>query len=219
MKTNVRVQMALAAACAVTAGGLMYLNVAPAGANAGPLNTAWQAVRNVEAIENARDQDGNYLSQTEGVEWFTEALSRHMSDSYIGVTGLGHITDAFGYQPTQHGVAEFAASGIAFRDLGIAADLAAGGDGTNDWIHTPVTGSVSGNTAYFILNFAHYGSFVDDEGNRLPTEIPNWMIGLPGEGSVPITGRCICVCDRVDGRWTLKSFYYVQTPIDLLHDV
>lgn len=73
--------------------------------------------------------------------------------------------------------------------------------------------------AQFVLNFETLGSFTDDDGNRLPVEMPNALLGLPGEGSVTAAARCICLCERIDGAWQLTSFYVILSPREMLFDV
>ena len=88
------------------------------------------------------------------------------------------------------------------------------------WCAQPVRAlSVSGSVAQFVLNFEALGSFTDGEGNRLPVEIPNALLGLPGEGSVAAAARCICLCERNDGVWQLTSFYFILSPREMLFDV
>ena len=208
MKTTARVQMALAAACAVAAASLLYVNVAPAEASAGPLSSAFSAVLGLEDVINLRGDDGVYVSQTEGSESLASRLSEFVTDTYVGVNGLGHATAAFGYQPTSYGAGPYADGIIAFRGLAVAADIADGGNGTADWVHVPYNSAVSGNVAYFVLNFEVRGT--DGE----PVELDLGDLGI-----VAMHGRCICTCVRIDGQWEIDAFYFVLSPEDMLYDV
>ena len=41
--------------------------------------------------------------------------------------------------------------------------------------------------AQLVLNFEALGSFTDDDGNRLPVEMPNALLGLLGADPVLLT--------------------------------
>lgn len=208
-------------AIAVCGIALISAGVGSAAAQAptsGPLGRAWQAVRGYEGVINARDANGNYISLQETPQAFANSLSQYIADDFVAVIGLGQATAAFGgYLPTVYGPLAEAQALAGFQTVGVAADEGARGDGTCDAVHTFVSGAVSGNVAYFVLNFAWMGSVLDAEGNRLPITIPYSLLPGGGTGSVTFVGRCICTCVRVDGQWKIESFYFVLTPEALLN--
>ena len=222
---NARVKTNLLCLAVLAAGALALARVGESAVDAAPSSTndslsrAFEAILGIEAVVNVRDDNGEYISQSEGAESLADRLDPVLADSLVGVTGLGHLSDVLGYQPTGFTELDYATSIIVFRQLFILADLTNGGDGTAKWVHTLYSGAVSGSVAQLVLNFEALGSFTDDDGNRVPVEIPNALLGLPGEGSVAATGRCVCLCERNDGVWQLTSFYFVLSPREMLFDV
>jgi len=209
----------------IVAGAALLLtwNGAPdARAAAGPVDNAFDAIRDLEAVYNARDDEGNYLllDPEHGYDYVLEGVSAILTEDYVGVNGFGAISAGpLGYQPTISGWADAAASSISTKALGVAADQFNGGNGTADFVHVAYDGGISGNTGYFLLNFGVLGT-PDMDGSRSPVEVPNFMLGLEGDGSVPLQGRCICTCERIAGTWRIASFYFVFTPDDeMLYDV
>ena len=178
---------------------------------------AFLRVLEFEDQVNARQANGTYVSQVEGQASFAQRIEPMIPASYVGVTGLGELTDYLGYQPTIKGAYEDAGAIIQFRTLLSSLDLAAGGDGTADWIHTFISGDADGNVAHMVLDFEVLGSLLDPEGQRLPVSIPFSIFQPNDPRVVPAAGRCICTCKRVGGQWKITAFYFVASPTAMLH--
>jgi len=185
-----------------------------------PENALQRAFRRVLEFEdqvNARYVDGTYVSQVEGQASLAQRISPMIPPNYVGVSGLGELTEYLGYQPTTKGAFEDAGALIQFRELLSSLDLAAGGDGTADNVHTFISGEANGNVAHMILDYEVLGSFVDDQGRRLPVNIPFSIFDANDPRVVPAAGRCICTCSQVGGEWKITSFYFVASPAAMLH--
>jgi len=178
---------------------------------------AFERILDFEDEVNARYPDGAYVSQVEGQASLAQRIEPMIPANYVGVSGLGELTDHLGYQPTVNGAFEDAGAIIAFRTLLASLDQAAGGDGTADYIHTFISGDGDGNVAHMVLNFEVLGSFVDPLGQRLPVNIPFSIFDPNDPRVLPAAGRCICTCKRVGGEWKITSFYFVATPMAMLH--
>ena len=218
-----RVTAGLACALVGAAATILTLAATPkAQANKGPLENAFGAILDLEAIYNARDGEGNYLllDPDNGYDYVLEGVSSVLTEDYVGVNGFGHISAGpLGYQPTISGWQDAADGAISTKALGVAADLVNGGDGTARFVHIASDGAISGNVGYFVLNFGVLGT-PDANGNQSPVLVPNAMLGLEGDGFLPLQGRCICTCERTGGTWRIASFYFVFTPDDaMLYDV
>ena len=191
-----------------------------AGVSTSTQSTVQRAFRRILDFEdqvNAREANGTYVSQVEGQASFAQRIEPMIPASFVGVSGLGELTDYLGYQPTTKGPYEDAGTIIQFRTLLSSLDLAAGGDGTADWIHTFISGDADGNVAHMVLDFEVLGSFVDPQGKRLPVNIPFSIFNPSDPRVVPTAGRCICTCKRVGGQWKITAFYFVASPVAMLH--